>query len=34
MTIELNDNEVELLKILYYMLMYYLIFNLIISLRY
>jgi hypothetical protein len=33
MTIELNDNEVELLKILYYILMYYLIFRLVINLR-
>jgi len=33
MTVELNDNEVELLKILYYILMYYLIFRLVINFR-
>jgi hypothetical protein len=33
MTVELNDNEVELLKFLYYILMYYLIFRLVINLR-
>ena len=33
MIIELNDNEVELLKILYYILMCYLIFKLIINFK-
>jgi len=33
MTLELDDNEVELLKILYYILMYYIIFRLVINLR-
>ena len=33
MTLELNDNEVELLKIIYYILMYYIIFRLVINLR-
>lgn len=33
MTLELDDNEVELLKILYYILMYYLIFRLVINFR-
>jgi len=33
MTLELDDNEYEFLKILYYILMYYLIFRLVINLR-
>jgi hypothetical protein len=33
MTLELNDSEVEFLKILYYILMYYLIFKLFINFR-
>jgi hypothetical protein len=33
MTLELDDSEYELLKILYYILMYYLIFRLVINFR-
>ena len=33
MTLVLNDGEVELLKNLYYILMYYLIFRLILNFR-
>jgi hypothetical protein len=33
MTIELNDNEVEILKTLYYILMCYLILKLVTNLR-
>ena len=33
MTLELNDSEVEFIKILYYILMYYLIFKLVINFR-
>ena len=33
MTLELDDNEVELLKILYYILIYYLIFRIVINFR-